>query len=456
MSEAQAPARFSLRRAIAANGAGVLIGAHATSNLMRVATSLILTRLLAPEAFGVVGIVVAISFVLSMLSDMGFHAFVIRAKRDDKRFLDVIWTIRLARCVALTLIMFVFAGPLAAAFDKPELETVVRATSFLFLIEGARSLAFFTAERQRRVSYVTAVEFSVFLLQTAVALVAAMVLRSYWAIVIAMYANALALTVFSYVFFRHSGRALAFDREVARELWLFARVVIASSMITLILAQADKIVIGRLTELGHFGLYMLAVSIAAAPAGLIRSFVIRVILPVYAEAQRKAPETLARLFYAARQKFTLAFAFLLGGGVGGGPLIIEILFDERYHGAGVYFSILCVAPLLLLSTMPAEQYAIVLGRLRATLESNLARLAWIVIAAPAGYALGGVLGLVIAFGLVEIAPYLYWTWRLKTLGAYDLRSEALMLAAGGGGAAVGLAGLIAAQMLKDAGLWPLG
>ena len=44
----------SVRRTLARNGVAVLVGTRAAANILRLISNLILTRLLAPEAFGVV------------------------------------------------------------------------------------------------------------------------------------------------------------------------------------------------------------------------------------------------------------------------------------------------------------------------------------------------------------------------------------------------------------------
>lgn len=441
------------RKAIAANSVPVLVTTIAATNVLRIISNLVLTRLLAPEAFGVVGVLSSITVILQMLTDMGYHAFLVRAREAGGRLLDVVWTLRLARSAILTIIMFAGAGALAAAFDKPELETPIRAASFLFLFEGARSLHPILAERARRVSYVTVLEFAAYLLQLAITIAAAFVLKSFWAILVGMYAGAFVVAAFSYVLYPGGPHRIQFDRRIGGELWRFARVVVVSSAITLVVSQADKIFIGRTLTLDEFGLYMLAVNLTLAAQGLIRAYVLRVLFPLFAETAREAADALARIYYAARRRMTLILAFLLGGGVGGGPLLVRILFDDRYLGSGVFVSLLCLAPLFSLMTLPAEQLLIALGRIRSALEANVVRLAWIVVAAPLGLHHYGVVGLVAAFALIEFAAAIYWQARLRKSGYFDWREEAAPLAAALVGACIGFgADRLAAHLIATGGL----
>lgn len=424
------PSIATMRRLVATNAVPVLIGVLVATNILRLASNLVLTRLLAPEAFGVAGAVAATSVILTMLTDIGYGAFIVRSRRDiDKKFLDVIWTIRLARSVVLAGAMYFLAGPLAMAFDKPELTAPIAATALLFLVEGARSLHPVVAERQRRISYAMIVEFGVILLTTAATIVAALVLKSYWALIAGMYAGSVFGAAASYLLYPGGAHALSFDRKIARELWMFARVVAVSSVITLILGQADKIFIGRTLSLETFGLYMLAVAVVGAAQRLVQAYVGKVFFPYLAEIGRTAPQTLAAAFYDGRRRMTLFLAFLIGGLVGGGQLAIRILLDDRYLGAGIFASLLALGPLFALVTGPSEQLLIVMGRIRTALEANATRLAWITVAAPLGLHLAGTLGLVGAFALIEAAGAVYWWLRLKSVGVLKVRAEAAPFAA---------------------------
>src|SRR5438552_730727 len=80
----------------------IVIGTLVALNLVRILSSLVLTRLLSPADFGVAGMVAIAQFTINMLLDFGADAYLIR-HRDirDRRQLDVIWTIRFLRLVAV-------------------------------------------------------------------------------------------------------------------------------------------------------------------------------------------------------------------------------------------------------------------------------------------------------------------------------------------------------------------
>ena len=71
----------------------VLVGNGASQGL-RLASNLILSRLLFPEAFGLMAIVNLVTLGLQMISNVGIRPAIIRHAEGDRRdFLDTAWTI---------------------------------------------------------------------------------------------------------------------------------------------------------------------------------------------------------------------------------------------------------------------------------------------------------------------------------------------------------------------------
>ena len=456
MSEGPAPSKVAaLRRFAAENRLAALVGSNVAISVVRVASNLLLTRMLAPEAFGAVGVISAVIYFFVMLVDLGVGPFVVRSREgEDRRFLNVVWTARLLRNALMAAVMFGLAGAIAEAFNKPELQAGIAAASLILVIDGLRSMSYISADRQRRVSYISAVELAAFLIQTAAGIAAAAVLGNYWAIVFAMYVNAIANVIFSYALFPHSGQRFALDARILRDLWGFSRIIMLSSLITLVLSQADRLIVGRNLPLDAFGLYMLAVSLVMAARQLIYSWAVRMLYPHFAEAARRAPGAVAEVYYLTRRKLSLLLALALGGAVGGGTLVARILFDPRYLDSGVYISLLAVAPLMSLAAVPADMAMTAMGRIRMTLEGNFVRLVWIALAAPAGYALGGLFGVIVAFAFVELPALVYWLWRLAGARILDWKEEGLLLATALLGAAVGFVAERGADSAVGAGLLP--
>lgn len=441
-------------RAYFRGGAKLLVLSQVAENVLRLGGNVVLTRLLAPEAYGVVAVVTSISYVLTMISDMGLRAYVIRHKDANPELLQSVWTVRLLRNSALAAIMFFGAPFFAAAYSAPEVVMAVRICALLYLFEASASLSPALNERRRRVNLVTIVQFLVFIATLATTIIAAYFLRNYWAIIISMFVRSALTVVVSYMIYRGPAPGFRFNAEHFRDLWKFWRVIIPASIISIFLTQTDRFFIANYLSLTELGKFSLAATLASAAAQMSQQYVFRIFFPTYSEAVRETPEDLRKAYYAPRRATMQLFAFLIGGLAGSAEFVTRLLFNDEYLGAGVYLTLLCLSPIAKLSTFPAEQALIATGFVRASLTSNIARLIWVAVAAPAGFYFFGVLGLVAAISLADaaLAPYLWAHLRRRDI--FRLEEEAPIFALAAAGCGVGLAGQQLIFALVERGILP--
>lgn len=419
----------------------VVVASVILTNFLRALSSVILTRLLVPEVFGIAGIIGSVIFTFGMVSDLGFQAFVVRHPDGDKpRFLDTIWTMQVARSVILTLAVLATAPAVAALFGKHELEAVIAVSAFTFVLDGVASLSLLTALRHRMILRLSVLELATLAFQIAVSVVLAYYWRNYWAILVSMLASSAFKSTLSYAVFPNSFRKPAFDRAYINDLWQFARFVTGSSIITLLLLQTDKLVLARLMPLDHFGFYMLAANLATAPLAFTSAYASRVLFPYYSQSWRDGLPDLRGVFYAKRRLPSLLYCFAAGGLIGSAPLIVDILYDPRYVTAATYLQIMSISSLFALASNASNEALTATGYIRVTFQANIVKFAGFAILGSVGYALWGIIGLVLAVGLMEIPPLLFKWFQLRRSGLLDMRQELLFLAAGIPGMAIGAAG----------------
>lgn len=436
------------------DGSSLLIVLQATSSALRLGSNLILTRLLIPEAFGVVAIVSSIWYVLVMLSDLGLRAYVTRHPTADDALVQTVWTIRFIRNVGLAAIMFVGAGFFANLYSAPEVSPAIRVASTFILIEGLTSLSLLTGERERRVVRLTVIDFVKFLFTSIITIVAAYFLRNFWAIIIAMFVSSVFTLVVSYTLVKGPPIRFRLHREHALDLWRFCRFVIPSSMISIVLTQTDKFFLAKFFPLAELGKFMLASALAMTILTVISEYVMRVFYPRFAQVIREAPEKATEEFYTSRRQVMLLLAFGAGGVIGAAELIVRILFNDNYLGAGFYLAILCLQPLARLSSYPAEQALIAKGFIRITLVANILRLIWVLGAAPIAYFQIGPLAVVVVMSLTEIVLLPFFWWQQRRRGLMKVSEELFIFGTAALGYIIGFSVDWAAHAAIAAGLIP--
>src|SRR4051812_12082514 len=173
--------------AMAASRTGVLALTAVGTLVVRTLSSMVLTRLLKPYDFGIVGIITSVFYVVTMITDLGFQAFLVRHERTtDRHFRDVIWTIHAKRGAGLFVAVAVASPLIAWGFGKPVVALPLAVASATFLINGVASLSMMTALRCEKTRELSLLDFGLQIFQTIVGLLLALWWRNAWAIIAVM------------------------------------------------------------------------------------------------------------------------------------------------------------------------------------------------------------------------------------------------------------------------------
>ena len=406
--------------------------------IVRILSSITLTRLLAPDAFGLVGVINAIFFAITMMTDIGIQSYLVRhAEGDNPRFRDVIWTVHLWRSILLLLLAIAAAPVMATLLDKPGLQWPLIAASTMMLFAGLTSLAPITEIRAGRIGRLSLFDLSLSVLQTIATILLAIWLRSAWAIIIAMIGQSAVRAALSYAIFPDARRRIAFDASWSREMLGFSRVVLVSSTLTLALSQADKFALARLLTLHDFGFYAIALNLAAIPVGFLTAYVARVLYPAYARCWNEERALMPHRYYAVRREISWLYALATGALVGGATMLVVLLYDARYLAVGPYLSLLAISCVLRFPNLAATEVMTAMGQVQITLYANVVRLLWLGVAGVAGYVVLGPFGIVAAVGLIELPAMMYCWVVLRRAGLFDLGAELAYLVMALMGCAVG-------------------
>ena len=428
----------------------VLIGSSALINVLRIVNTMALTRLLRPDDFGLVGMISSIFFTVNLVLDAGVEHFIVRHERgDEPGFLDAIWTLHFSRGVLATIVTSAIAIPASWVLGQPRIAPFLIAMAMTATIDGAASLSLLSAVRNRLVRRLSMVDLGAFLVQFVTGLIAAVILRSAWALIVSVVAYSATRTLASYLVFPDARRKVSIDRDIAAELWKFSRVIAMSSMLTIAISQIDKLVLARAFTLAQFGIYAIASNLSMAPLAIVGLYGARIVYPQLAETWRIDKAALRETYYGIRGLVFYGFLFVAGGLIGGASLLIRVLYDPRYLGAAYYLAWLAINPALSMMTRCSNELLIATGRNRTILNGNIFRICWLVGFGLIGLVTLGPIGVVIALATIELTPYFYncWVMREANLLAPGAEGKAFLVVAIG--AVVGFAVSFGGNLLID-------
>ncbi|MCW1955163.1 MAG: oligosaccharide flippase family protein, partial [Roseobacter sp.] len=177
----------------ALRGAGLTVFGFGWSQAMRLLSNLVLTRLLFPEAFGLMALITVFLMGLNMFSDVGVSPSILQSKRGDERdFLDTAWTIQALRGGLLWLVACLLAWPAALLYELPELVYMLPVAALTLVISGFNTTRYLEANRHLRLGRVTAIDMASQLIGVISAIVLAYLLHSVWALILSGIISALA------------------------------------------------------------------------------------------------------------------------------------------------------------------------------------------------------------------------------------------------------------------------
>ena len=339
---------------------------------LRLISTVVLTRLLAPEIYGVFAIVMVYMYILEMFSDLGLRSLILTKEGEvDDRFLRTCWTVSALRGCVIALFSCAIAGVIALlqttsllAPDSPYMSSdlplalaCVGATTIISSLQNPTICIHERAMEFGRVTVFT-IASNVFALIATIGF--ALVLQSVWALVLG---NALRMFVqvpVSFIMFRGPPMRFSLDRTdlaliIGRGKW-----IIGHSALTAMSLAGDRLLLGFAMSSTTFGFYFIARQLVDVMQSFLNSLHGQMGLQVFTHLQNTSTDSFRRNYYRYRFFFDAAAGLSTGGLIVLSPLVVSILFDDRYRGVAdivqiIVWSVLLIGPLLLRDAFIAER-----------------------------------------------------------------------------------------------------
>jgi O-antigen/teichoic acid export membrane protein len=422
----------------------VVVGRIAAQGI-RLVSTLVMTRLLMPEMFGVMAIASVVTVVLTMMSDLGIHQNIVQSRRgEDPDFLDTAWCLQIARGVVLWLAALGVSGALMlladylppdSVYTSPVLPSVIAVTSLSTLIVGFQTTTVATAQRNLQQKQLTLLEVVSQVVGFCFMVVIGIATRSIWALVAGGLVTSLTSVVLGHVWLRHRRDRLRWNASAAHELIHFGKWAFLSSVFTVLSFNGDRVLLGVYLSAEVLGMYAMAVLIVGALEGLIAGLG-AVSLPALSETARLHPERLRDVYYKLRLPADLVMLFAGGALVTAGSMVIDLLYDDRYAAAGPMLEILGFSVLVGRYNVSYHIYVAV-GRPKYLATINFVRCAALFCVVPAALAFGGVMAAIWAVALHGFAMVPFIFWFNGRIGLLDYKRELSVLVALPAGLACG-------------------
>jgi len=323
--------RAALRRQVM-SGLRWSAAAYYANMAIRLAISVSLARLLAPDQFGVMALAMVLVGALGLFQDSGLSSALVQYRgRIDAAATTVVLATTTAG-LALGAILWLAAPYAAAWFEQPALVDVVRALAVVLVIRGWGGAPRALLQRDMRFRTLATVECIGTVVYGATGIVLAREGFGAWSLVLAQIAaetwNAAAWWSCRPVV---PTRA-SFDWAIARDLGAFGRHMVAANILGVVQVQLPTVVVGALLGPFSLGLYEMALRWAWMPVKGITHVTARVAYPTFVRLRDDHAALGAAYRRVLQGVLMLALPSTVGLALVASPLIAT-LYDDRWTGA---------------------------------------------------------------------------------------------------------------------------
>jgi O-antigen/teichoic acid export membrane protein len=393
------------------------------TQVVRLGGNLVLTRLLVPEAFGLLGLVAVLMQGLEMLSDLGIQAAIIRSERGkDREFLDTAWTVQVMRGLLLWVAGCALAIPFAHFYEEDILVYVVPVVTFMSVINGFASTKLATLNRDLHLGRVTALELIAQIAGLVLMVGFAFVYRNVWPLVAGAVLTALVRTVLSFTFLPGPNDRFRWSPDARAELMSFGRWIMLSTALTFAAQSADRLIFGKLVPMELLGIYGIGKMLAEVPAHALSQVGNRVVFPVYSEILAGGAP-LREVFGRVRRPLLVLTGWSVAILAASGDAVIDILYDERYAQAGWVLQMVAAATWFYVLETANGGALLALGMPKWVAVATGAKAIGICALLPLGFTLFGFRGAVAALIVAEVLQYVASAYAVTRQGLQGWLSD---------------------------------
>ena len=402
-------------------GFGVQKGVQLVSNL-------ILTRLLYPEAFGLMAIVYSFMAAVQMFSDIGIRPSVIQSNNiDDSRFLNTAWTLQIIRGFGIAAVICLLAYPIANVYAEDMLFGLLCVTGLTAVVTGFQSINIILAERDinyKKLMIMRAASQMVTLIATATL---AYFYESVWALAWgALFGCVLDVLLGHFIFRGHTHR-FVLDKKYVGKIFRFGQWIFWSTVFTYFSGQGLRAIEGAFVTTETLAMIAIAGTLAWIAGELVVRYLGAIVFPTLSRIHREQPERFPAVLAKMRILAILSTVPLFGVLSLLANLVVIILYDDRYRTAGPILAVMALVGAMRTLPMIYQNALLSIGQSKENFFSTgviaIANVIFLIV----GYEVAGLYGLLMAPGFAYLVGHVATSFIVKKYGWLSWKADLIFV-----------------------------
>lgn len=380
----------------------------------------ILTRLITPSEFGILGMVtIGIGF-LNVIKDFGFGAALVQKKEvDDDEYSTVFW-INIIIGVLLTAVVFEAAPLISSYFNEPRVGDVTKALSFTFIINSIgvvwnnkliKAIAF------KQIFYRSFLSTG---LGGFIAVIFAFKGYGVWALVIQTYLTLIFNTILNFLHVKWIPRFII-KKEYFSDLKKFGLPLFADQSINYWVRNVDNLLVGRYLGKDPLAYYSKAYALMLLPVRQLTGTLTKVLFPSFSIIQDDKEQIATIYLKISRVIAFVAFPMMLCLSALAEPLIL-IVYGDKWLEVVPLFKVLSILGMFqAIATLSGNIY-MALGETKKMFQLGLISKVLMISGIVGGLFLGGLMGMVYGYCITSGLAFFIETYNLGKLINLKLRA----------------------------------
>jgi teichuronic acid exporter len=384
-------------------------------------STIFVARTLVPDDYGIVAISGIFTGVLSLITEFGLGAGIVTRRSVSDEELNKCFWLGIAVSAALYAVIFIGAPFVAAAYDLPLLEGIMRLAGLGLLISALRIVPYSLVLRDLDYRYRALVEMTGQFIQAVSTIGFAVAGYGAWSLVLG-YLLAQGF---------NTGAFLLRARGLSRPVLTFAGIehfidfgvkITGARLLGFFVQTCDMMIISALLGSRVAGVYSVSFNLATAPLDKIGSVFNRVAFPAIARLKDEPERSRTLLLRLHLYLLAIASPALLGISLLA-PEIVTVLLTDKWQEAIPVLQILCIANIIRLSGMVMPTVLEGLGLAGRVFKYQLVS----ALVLPLGFAVGAKWGIQGVTAAWLIAYPIVYSWLLyMTAQALGMRARTLL------------------------------
>lgn len=245
---------------------------------------IILTRLLTPEDFGLIGMITIFIVIGQSLTNSGFGQALIQKKNADNTDFSTVFYFNLLASSVIYLIIF-FSAPLIAKFyNEPELIPLIKVISLAFVIDATGRIHQVHLEKQLDFKSPSIIGVTSVFISGTISITLAYMDYGVWALVSNTIIRSLTASIMFWIISRWRP-LITFSRKSLKTLFMFGSKILVAGLMQSFFHNIYYLIIGRFFSAQSLGYYTRAATFKDMPVNTLTVIIQKVTFPVFSTIQ---------------------------------------------------------------------------------------------------------------------------------------------------------------------------